>query len=162
NSVLIGYSQAVLAMANSGGTETIITKLTNVGTFNLDSGNGNGGSSLALGTTLTNSGTVNIGNPFLSSGTTVTATGLVNSGTVNLTGSSSSKQAALIVNGPAPATLGNFNILGDALLQFGSGAVGGIAAGTTFSLRNNATAISLNASGLNTGTFSNAGTLNVD
>src|SRR5205085_246464 len=115
---------------------------------------GDGGSSLALGGTLSNSGSVNIGNSSLSKATTVTATGLVNSGTVNLAGNSTTR-SALIVSGPAPATLGNFNIAGDALLQFSSGAVSSIAAGTSFSLRNDVTPISLNASGVTTGTFSN-------
>src|SRR5207244_863641 len=139
----------------------------NAGTLNVDNNSGSfdGGSSLAIGSTLSNSGTVNIGNVNLGVSDTVTATGLVNTGTINLTGinnASGTKQATLNILGPAPATLGNFNILGDALLEFASGAVTGIASGTTLSLRNDGTPISLNASGITTGTFSNAGTLNVD
>ncbi len=82
-------------------------------------------------------------------------------GTINLTGSASN-QATLDVTGAAPATLGNINILGDALIEFGSGAVTSNGAGTTFSLRDDPTAISLNASGNTSGTFTNAGNLNVD
>src|SRR5437660_1368100 len=137
----------------------------NVDNFNNGfSGSGNfdpGGSSLALGGTLSNSGVVNIGNNRLTAATTVTASGLVNSGTINLTGGISA-QATLDILGPAPATLGNVNLYGDALLRFASGAVTGIASGTTFSLRNDVTPIALNASGVTTGTFSDAGTLNVD
>jgi hypothetical protein len=110
---------------------------------------------------LSNSGTVSIGNTGLTTATVVTATGLSNTGTINLTGSGTT-QAALNILGPAPATLGNVNLFGDALLQFASGAVGGLATGTTFSLRNDPTPIVLNPGGVANATFSNAGTLGVD
>ena len=87
--------------------------------------------------TLNNSGGLNIGNnnlgAFSGTGVTLTAAGLVNTSTVNLTGST--RQAGLIITGAAPTRLGNFNISGNALLQFGSGAVTGTDAGTTLSIQ---------------------------
>ena len=77
---------------------------------------------------------------------TLTAAGLVNTSTVNLTGST--RQAGLIITGAAPARLGNFNISGNALLQFGSGAVTGTDAGTTLSIQGDPTALSLNPGNL--------------
>src|SRR6202008_2477131 len=96
-----------------------------------------------------------------SAATTVTATGLSNTGTLNLEGSGT-QRATLNILGLAPATLGNVNIYGNVLLEFASGAVSGIASDITFSLRNDPTPISLNAGAPTTGTFSNAGTLDVD
>ena len=113
--------------------------LADAGTLVVDNGIfGGGGSSLAIGQILSNSGTVSIGNTGLATATTVTATGLSNTGTINLFGSAT-KLATLNILGPAPATLGNVNLFGDALLQFASGAVSGIAAGTTFSMSNDPT-----------------------
>ncbi len=109
--------------------------------------------------------TANIGNIGLSAAITVTASasGLSNAGTINLTGNlSSAKLATLDDTGAAPTTLGNINILGDALLEFGSGAATNLASGTTFSLRDDVTPISLNAGSNTTGTFTNSGTLEVD
>ncbi len=147
---------------------TLTGSLSNAGTLGVDNAAPSGffpgdpgGSSLAIGQTLNNSGTVGIGNTGLTTATTVTATGYSNTGTIDLTGSTTA-QAALNILGPAPATLGNVNLFGDALLQFASGAVGGIASGTTFSLRNDPTPISLNPGGVVNATFSNAGTLGVD
>ena len=160
NSITISDTQATLQINNAGGTETVAAGFVNSGTLKVDSSSGQGGSSLTIGSTLSNSGVVTIGNVNLGAATTVTASGLVNTGTINLDGGTA--PAALIVNGPAPATLGNVSILGDALLQFASGAVGGIASGEIFSLRDDATGIALNAGGVTTGTFSNAGTLAVD
>ncbi len=163
NSITLSDPKATLSIANSGGTETIAGTVSNAGTLNVDGSFGDGGSSLVIGSTLSNSGVVNIGNTGLgaSTTTTVTASGLANTGTINLTGDTTTTTLAQLKI-PAPVTLGNFNILNDAFLRITSGAVGGIDAGTTFSLRNDAFAISLNASGVTTGTFSNAGTLSVD
>ena len=58
--------------------------------------------------------------------------------------------------------MGDVNILGDALLEFGSGAVSGVTSGTKVSIRDDPTALSFNAGSNTTGTFSNAGTLDVD
>ena len=111
--------------------------------------------------TLNNSSGLNIGNNNLGAnsgtGMTLTAAGLVNTSTVNLTGST--RQAGLIITGAAPARLGNFNISGNALLQFGSGAVTGTDAGTTLSIQGDPTALSLNPGNI-AGTFSNNGNLN--
>jgi fibronectin-binding autotransporter adhesin len=142
---------------------TLSGGLSNSGNLNIDTANFDGGSSLQLGSTLSNSAGLNIGNVNLGgTGTTVTAAGLVNTSTVNLTGSvTGGKQAGLIITGAAPARLGNFNISGNALLQFGSGAVTGTDAGTTLSIQSDPTALTLNPGNV-TGTFANAGNLNID
>jgi len=152
-----------ISLNASGNTSGTFTNAGNLNVDNFNNGFGSfdaGGSKLTIGNTLANSGAVNIGNTGLSTATTVTATGLSNTGTINLTGGSA--LATLDDTGAAPATLGNINILGDALIEFGSGAVTSNGAGTTFSLRDDPTAISLNASGNTSGTFTNAGNLNVD
>src|SRR5205814_1813731 len=90
-----------------------------------------------------------------------TATGLINTGSLVLRGSST-KLATVNILGSAPSRLGKIDIQGDVLLQFASGAVSGISLGDTLMLRNDPTPLSLNASGITSGTFSNAGTLSVD
>src|SRR5437764_9761340 len=62
--------------------------LTNNGTFNIDTDSflGEGGSTVTVGGTLSNTTTLSIGNNNLSAPTTVTAAGLNNTGTVNLAG----------------------------------------------------------------------------
>lgn len=141
DSIEILDASAVLSISDVAGNQVGAGGVTNNGTLDVDADSGEGGSTLAIGATLSNSGTVNIGNTGLSKATTVTATGLSNTGTVDLTGSTTT-QATLDITGAAPAALGNVNIYGDALLEFASGAVGGIAAGTTFSLRNDPTPLS--------------------
>src|SRR5260370_103806 len=78
----------VLVIRDPGQTQTVTGEVSNAGTLAVDSGLfGGGGSSLAIGNTLSNSGTVNIGDINAGAATTVTATGLVNTGTINLRGS---------------------------------------------------------------------------
>ena len=62
--------------------------------------NGDGGSAVTIGGTLTNTGTFSIGNSGLSASTTVTAQTLTNSGSIALAGSSGNL-AELVVNGLA-------------------------------------------------------------
>jgi hypothetical protein len=146
---------------NNYATVSIDGGFVNSGTLDVDSFNDGvggfdtGGSSLAIGAKLNNSGAVNIGNFGLSEPTTVTASGLSNTGTINLL-STGSALVTLDITGAAPATLGDINIQGDVLLEFGSGAVGGIALDTTFSLADDPTPISLNAGSGASGTFTNA------
>ena len=86
----------------------------------------------------------------LTTATTVTATGLSNtSARYDLTGSAT-KLATLNILGPAPATLGNVNLFGDALLQIRQRSRGGTATGATLSLRNDPTPIWLNPGGVAT------------
>src|SRR5258707_796845 len=79
-----------------------------------------------IGATLSNSSVVNIGNTGLSKATMVTATRPANAGLMRLEFSRVAL-GSLNIQGAAPALTGNINILGNALLEFASGAVGGIA-----------------------------------
>ena len=124
---------------------------------------GAGGSTLTIGGTLTNNGTLDIGNTSLTKATTVTAAGLANTGTINLTGGTTAA-ATLDITGAAPATLdGTYSLSGDALLEFGSGGMTAIGSGASLTL-NGAKALVALSSALTTdsaltGLASNAGTL---
>ena len=74
--------------------------LVNDGAVYLDTSRGDGGSSLTVGGTLTNSGHLAIGNAKLSASDKVTAASLINTGEIHLTGSSGN-QALLDVTGSA-------------------------------------------------------------
>jgi hypothetical protein len=130
----------------------------------IDAGLGAGGSILTIGGTLTNSGTIEIGNTSLTKATTVTAAGLANTGTIDLTGGAATK-ATLDITTAAPATLaGTYNLSGDALLEFASGGITAIGTGGDLSLNGTAALVALSTAlttdsaltGLasNTGTFS--------
>ncbi len=134
----------------------------NRGTTNIDSF-GTGGSTFAIGGTLTNSGDVYIGNAAMLAATTVTATGLINGGVIALTGGTAG-QAELAISGAAPATLtGEVDLTGNAVLQFSSGAITGIASGAGLFLDGAQAHVALSgtpgnsaltALGSNAGTFS--------
>ena len=109
---------------------------TNSGGFGIDTGSGQGGSTVTIGGALTNSNTIQIGTGYfnLSAPTTVTAANLTNTttGTIDLYGNASegtTNQATLdITSGAAPATwTGAANL---------SGQITGIAAGATLTLNN--------------------------
>ncbi len=69
----------------------------------------------------------------LSATSTLSAAGLSNSGTIDLFGNTTpgtTNQATMLIAGAAPSSLtGINNLSGDALLQFGSGAITSIASG---------------------------------
>ncbi|WP_210254935.1 VWD domain-containing protein, partial [Methylocapsa sp. S129] len=104
-----------------------------------------GGSSLAIGGTLSNIGTIQIGSGAtggfggLADAATVTAEGLSNStGFIDLAGSSTAT-ATLDVNaaagfGTAGVLTGEIELSGDALLEFASGEITSIAAGSSLAL----------------------------
>ncbi len=110
-----------------GAVVTTTTDFNNTGTLNVDAitGNADGGSSLAIGGTLINSGTVTIGNANMTAPTTVTAAALNDTGPLTLQGNGSANttnQATLAIAGAAPATLNaSWFVGGDADLEFGSG-----------------------------------------
>jgi hypothetical protein len=85
--------------------------LNNSGTLDIDTGSGDGGSTVSIGGVLTNSGTIQIGpsDGSLSANITVTAGGLVNTGSISLYGGSATKQATLTING-ASSNSGSINI----------------------------------------------------
>ncbi len=83
---------------------------------------------------MTNGGNLTIGNGGLTRATTATVAKLANTGTIDLTGAAA-VQAALKVGAAAPATLtGSFDLVGNALLQYASGAITAIGLGAGLSL----------------------------
>jgi hypothetical protein len=138
NSITISDPSATLSIVDPGGTEQLTGALTNSGTLYVDAFGGQGGTSLAIGGALTNSNTVFIGNGGASGASTVTAAALVNTGNVTL-GSNGSNLATLSIAGAAGfgtagMLTGNVRLLGDALLEFGSGQITSIAGGASLEI----------------------------
>src|SRR5580658_3231304 len=161
NSALTGLSTVTGSLFLYDGASISTSKtnaakgdLTVTGLVDLDQFNGNGGSQLSIGGTLTNSGTVDVGpnNNTLSAADTIKAAGLSNTGTINLWGSST-EQATLNVS--APAGFGTAGVLsgdvnlngGKVLLEFASGQITTIAANSELSIAGT-TAFLADASGL--------------
>ena len=124
-------------LAGPSGSATLTGTLANTGSVNLDFFGNQGGSSLSVGGTLTNtsSGTVQIGTSggSLSATSTLSAAGLSNSGTIDLFGNASNpaNQANLTVTGPA-SNSGTVNILSAGNLSVtGGGNTYAQTAGTT-------------------------------
>ncbi len=173
-----------LALSTAATTNSALTKLaTNAGTFNLAGGgaltttvafgntgfvdvdaSGTGGTHLTLGGALTNSATstFDIGNSGITAATVATASGLANTGTIDLTGGAAIL-ATLDITTAAPATLtGAYNLNGDALLEYKTGAITALGSGAELSL-NGAKALAALSTALTsdsalTGLANNAGT----
>ena len=143
NAVLLDSGPVTVAIATDltdagylnveyGGSTTIKGAVNNTGTIDVDTqggGDPSGGSILTIDGALTNSAVVNIGGASLASATKVDTAALDNSGTINITGGSSTL-ATLSVGAAAPSTLdGTFNLTGDALLEYASGAIATIGSG---------------------------------
>ncbi len=122
---------ATLNIATSGPTATVGANLVNGGTLYVDANGGQGGSKLNIGGALVDTGTAVIGNGSLDALTTVTAASLFDNGTVYVEGASAlstSDLATLHITGAAPSVLaGSLIVRGDALVEFGSGAINAIA-----------------------------------
>jgi hypothetical protein len=146
NSALTGLSGnngTLLLRGNSGfgaGGASLGTTIgfTNNGSLQVDVFGSDGGSSLAIGGKLTNNGTLTIGNTGLSASTTVSATTLVATSGFTVqgnAGSGATAQATLNIGDVALATTtGYVRIGGDALLEFASGSIKTIGAGSTLEL----------------------------
>ncbi len=112
----------------------------NTGSIHLDFNLG--GSSLTIGGVLTNSGDIDIGNSGITSTVVLTAQGLNNLVAQNAdiaiagnTTAGTTAQALLNILGAAPTILtGSYNLTGDALLQFASGAIATIGANSTLEI----------------------------
>jgi hypothetical protein len=78
----------------SAGTNTVATFVDNTGTMNVDSIAGAGGTILNIGGTLTNGGSLTIGNRTLSASDKVTTTALDNTGSIVLAGSSTKRRSS--------------------------------------------------------------------
>jgi hypothetical protein len=120
---------------SDAGSSTISGAVTDTGRLTVDNGNGNGGSSLNIGGTLTNSGSLVVGATNLSAATTVTVAGINNFintslGTIQLYGTVPPQQsgtfaATLDVTsaaglGAAGEIVGGVYLTGDSVLEFAS------------------------------------------
>ena len=122
----------------SAGTNTVAAFLDNTGHLHVDANGGEGGTILNIGTTLTNSGNLVIGNATLSAPDEVTAASLNNTGRIYLMGSSAN-QALLDVAGSAGfgtagILSGYARLAGDSAIEFASGEITSLAAGSHLGL----------------------------
>ena len=172
-------NSALTALAGNAGTFDLedgalvatTGDFTNTGSLRVDYTSGSGGSSLAIGGTLTNSASaypngVKIGNSSLSSTTLVSAASYLNTGETDITGAPS-VQASLTVAGAAPTNFGGIvKLTNDALLQFGSGAITEISSGSQLVLNGKLARVALAASSTSNSALTqlaaNAGTLDLE
>jgi len=122
----------------SAGTNTVATFLDNTGHLHVDANGGEGGTILNIGGALTNSGNLVIGNTTLSASDEVTAASLDNTGRIYLTGSSAD-QALLDVAGSAGfgaagILSGYVRLAGDSAIEFSSGEITSLVAGSHLGL----------------------------
>jgi Ca2+-binding RTX toxin-like protein len=168
NSALTGLSaNAGTFKLLNGASVTTTTSLTNSGELDVDYDGPfavAGGSALAIGGTLTNVATVNLGAGGITQAATLTAMGLSNTGNINLQGGTA--KATLHVTGAAGfgalgTVTGNVSLFSNTLLEFGSGQIDSIASGASLVLHNNngfvANTGSTNSNSALTGLSSNAG-----
>ena len=125
----------------SAGTNTVATFLDNSGDLHVDANGGEGGTILNIAGTLTNSGSLRIGNATLSAPDEVTAASLDNTGRIYLIGSSAD-QALLDVAGSAGfgtagVLSGYVRLAGDSAIEFASGEITSLAAGAHLGLVGN-------------------------
>ena len=126
----------------SAGTDTVTTFLDNSGELRVDRKGGAGRTILNIGGTLTNSGSLRIGNATLSVPDTVTAASLDNmGGEIRLLGSSAN-QALLDVTGSAGfgtagVLSGHVRLTGDSAIEFASGEITSLAAKAQLHLNGN-------------------------
>ena len=134
------------------GANTIAAGVSNSGSLNIDAlgGRPEGGSSLTIGGTLNNRGTVNIGVFDGLAGASTVSAGAVNNfigttlGTININGDATTSSggpflASLDIAGVAGLgavadLVGSVNISGDGLLEFGSGQITQIGGGSELTL----------------------------
>ena len=122
----------------SAGTNKVATFLDNSGELRVDRKGGAGGTILNIAGTLTNSGSLRIGNATLSASDEVTAASLDNTGDIRLLGSRSN-QALLDVTGSAGfgtagVLSGNVYLTGDSAIEFASGQITSLAANAQLQL----------------------------
>ena len=140
NSALTGLaliSAGAIFDLHDGAAVSTTGALVNDDYFSLDADPGDGGSTMTVAGTLTNSGYPNngsliIGNTTLSASDKVAASSLDNTGSINLTGSSAN-QALLDVTtgvagfGAAGVLTGNVDLSGDSAIEFASGQITSLA-----------------------------------
>ena len=146
NSALTGFASigaAAYFELENGASVSTTGALANDGQVDIDTRRGDGGSSLTVAGTLTNSrtphtnnGDLRIGNATLSASDKVKAAALDNTGAIELRGSSAN-QALLDVTGAAGfgtagVLSGNVALSGDSAIEFASGQITSLAAGAVF------------------------------
>lgn len=158
-----------LTLADGAAVATIVS-FNNTGSLDLDAFGAtgfseDGGSSLKIGSLLTNSSAIDVGNAGILAPTVLSAGGLANTGAINLTGAAGTA-ASFVVAGAAPTTLvGQYTLRNDALLQFATGGVAAIGPGAGLFLDGALSRVALAAMpGSNSalsGLAGNAGTLSL-
>jgi hypothetical protein len=145
NSALTGLASigvnAIFALHNNASVSTT-GSLVNDGNIRLDFESGDGGSTLTVGGTLTNSGDLSIGNTGISASDEVAAASVDNMGDIDLSGSSPTKQALLDVTGAAGfgaagVLSGGVQLSADSAIEFASGEITSLARGATLGLLGN-------------------------
>jgi hypothetical protein len=126
----------------SAGANTVATFLDNTGFLGVDANGGEGGTILNIGETLTNSGTLRVGNTTLSASDEVTAAALDNSGTITLAGKKANRAlldvtAGVAGFGTAGVLSGYVELQGHSAIEFKSGQISTIATGATLFLFGN-------------------------
>ena len=153
NSALTSLATIAGGLNLQDNASRISNALTNTGSISLDANSENGGSRLTIVGTLTNTGTVNIGNGYLSAATNVSVASVIDFigtvlGTINITGDyynkNTSPNTATLDIGSAAGLgtpndlIGSVNLLGDAyghaLLQFVSGEITNIGVNSELTL----------------------------
>ena len=135
NTLTISNPSATLQIPNPAGSVSVSGNVGLAGALYLDA-YGVGGTTLAVGGTLTTSGSIGIGNGGMTQADLLTLTGpLLNTGQVTLTGGQAGAGAKLDIGGVAPATLlGAYSLLGNAggaVLQWASSGITQIGDGNT-------------------------------
>ena len=143
NSALTGLSEIDGSLGLFNGDSAVLGgNLAVTGFLGLDSDgySGEGGSSLSVAGTLTNTGQIILG-PFtggLSAATSLSVGGLAGTGSLQIHGSTAATgppQAEVDVLSVAPGVLGGTTRLdGNALLRYASGSIGTVASGVTLTL----------------------------
>jgi hypothetical protein len=124
----------------SAGTNTVATFLDNSGELRVDRKGGAGGTILNVGGTLTNSGSLRIGNATLSAPDEVTAASLDNTGAgdIRLLGSSANQSLLDVTGsagfGTAGILSGGVYLNGDSAIEFASGQITSLADGALLRL----------------------------
>jgi hypothetical protein len=125
----------------SAGTNTVTTFVDNTGSLNVDDSAGAGGTKLNIGGTLTNGGSLTIGDTKLSAPDEVAAAALDNTGSINLTGSSANQRLLDVAGsagfGTAGVLSGHAELSGDAAIEFASGEITSLAVGAHLGLNGN-------------------------
>ncbi len=137
NSALVGLRTVRGHLELDNAATLTLSQLDNDGTTSLDAVAGSGGAMLTVTSDIVNDGTLALGNTTLSASDHMTATGIDNRGTILLTGNGAS-QARLTLDvagfGRTGLVTGHVELHNNALVEFDSGRITGIASGASLLL----------------------------